>query len=86
MTLERELAPDILTKDAIELTARVSSRRLAATARTDSIRASSATLADMPADHAESAISPDANPEDAMVNISQLPPVDKGFGAWSFVR
>ncbi|KAL1658808.1 major facilitator superfamily domain-containing protein [Schizophyllum commune] len=85
MTLERELAPDILTKDAIELTARVSSRRLAATARTDSIRASSATLADMPADHAESAISPDANPEDAMVNVSQLPPVDKGFGAWSFL-
>ncbi|KAL1699058.1 major facilitator superfamily domain-containing protein [Schizophyllum commune] len=82
MALGRGIAPDISTKDAIELTARASSRCLA---RSDGMRASSATLADMPADHAASAISPDANPEDAMVNVSQLPPVDKGFGAWSFL-
>ncbi|KAL1675151.1 major facilitator superfamily domain-containing protein [Schizophyllum commune] len=90
MSLDRGVTLDIPTKDAFELTARVSSRRSVATGRFDGQRTSCSTLADQTA-----VISPnsdlgngnqdDANPEDAMLNVSQLPPVDGGFGAWSFL-
>ena len=91
MSLDGGVTLDIPTKDAFELTARVSSRRSVATGRFDGQRTSCSTLADQTAvisrnSNLGNANQEDANPEDAMVNVSQLPPVDGGFGAWSFVR
>ncbi|KAL1686371.1 major facilitator superfamily domain-containing protein [Schizophyllum commune] len=90
MSLDRGVALDVPTKDAFELTARVSSRRSVATGRFDGQRTSCSTLADQtavisPHSNQGNANQDDANPEDAMVNVSQLPPVDGGFGAWSFL-
>ncbi|KAL1725229.1 major facilitator superfamily domain-containing protein [Schizophyllum commune] len=84
MSLDRGVTLDIPTKDAFELTARVSSRRSVATGHFDGQRTSCSTLADQTANRGN-ANQDDANTEDAMVNVSQLPPVDGGFGAWSFL-
>ena len=91
MSLDRGVTLDIPTKDTFELTARVSSRRSVATGRLDGQRTSCSTLADQtavisPNSNLGNANQEDANPEDAMVNVSPLPPVDGGFGAWSLVR
>ncbi|KAL1750452.1 major facilitator superfamily domain-containing protein [Schizophyllum commune] len=90
MSLDRGVALDIPTKDAFELTTRASSRRSVATGRFDGQRTSCATLADQtavisPNSNLGNSNQDDATPEDAMVNVSQLPPVDGGFGAWSFL-